>query len=168
MDQGTLTQDQANEIADQQLEAKLKREFEQTLEEKLTVQRQVDTVATELNKYRDAYPDLMNAGSENRRRVTFEYEQLIAMGQPATPATEVLACRLAFGPANRLRETTRETKETHSETGGAATASEPKGDGAPKSLNAKLKAHYAKQIERGAYKGWDDPVLKKELTYVRS
>ncbi len=166
-DSGDLTRDQVLAIAlDQQGKAitqQLRAEFQGDMAQ----QKQSDHLTAEMAKYTDQIPDLNKQGSEARERVAERYAELTKLGQPVGLATEILACREVFGPASRIKETTRETAERHTETGGAG-AGPGKSNGSVPDIPDKFKAHYDKLIGMGQYKGWDDPKLKNELKHIRT
>jgi len=166
VDDGKLSQAQADEISEQQLERRLAARTQTAVAQSAQTTR----VQTEIDAYKDALPAIMEEGSDERAKVQAEYQYLVGLGHPATLVTEATALRAAFGPASGLQKG-RRVKEPHQEGDSGAGDSGAGGGGgepaAPKNLSKERKVHYQRQIDRGFYDGWDDDELKKELEYVK-
>ena len=74
---------------------------------------------------------------------------------------------MAFGHADRIKETTRDTRETHAEAGSAGAGAEASNNAKGPKLSVRMKAHYDKMIADNYYSGYNDPKLKAELKYVK-
>ncbi len=145
---GNLTQTQSDDIWMTQE----KKSWMAEARQEFTQQRDEDNRSKQIDEgiaaYTRACPEVQQQGSDERKKVTLEYNELVRTGQPATVSTELLALRMALGPADKLAEL-RSKRTAHSETstGGGA-------DGAPasKSLSgaaARQKAYYDKKVELG-------------------
>jgi hypothetical protein len=157
---GSLTEDARDEYLEKQREERI----EQRLEAKFAAERKqsdrISLINAQMERYKTLIPDVMVAGSEPRARVESEFNFLVSVdGQPQSNeealALELKALRAAFGPVDRLKETTRKRRETHQETGGgAADEGGPKEDTAPSKLTARERDHYQRLIDSGVYTGW--------------
>jgi hypothetical protein len=91
------------------------------------------------------------------------------MGFEDDKKTRVIACRLAFGEVKKLEELTRQRRETHKET--AAPAARGGGGGGErweKGLKQTQIATFRHQVDRGAYRGFDDPFFLKVVARARA
>lgn len=136
-------------------------------------QREKEAVVNaELAQFQTLVPAAWEEGSRERQRVAKEYKALVALGLPATKATELAALRAAFGDPEAIR-TSRSTGrsgpgDTFQETGGAGGGEGEGGgetDGAPKGLKAESKARYERLIQQGVYADWT--AVKAELKYAK-
>lgn len=145
---GRITQVQADDM----LMAQEKKSWLAEAEQKFTQQRDEDQRSRQIDEgiaaYTRACPEVQQQGSDERKKVTLEYNELVRMGQPPTFSTELLALRAVFGPADKLTEL-RSKRAAHSETGTGGGA-----DGAPASRSlsgvaARQKAYYDERVKRG-------------------
>jgi len=161
VDEGNLTQAEADRIYEDQLQQKVTadvtKKVESSAEQKALAQR----IGMEIQKYVSVLPDIEAEGSENRGRVTREYQRLVSLGYPDNVQTELTALMAAFGPPELLSKGREKQKETYQGVGSDGGETSQK-EAAPK-LPAHVKTHYSKMIEKGMYEGWDDPNLKKEI-----
>jgi hypothetical protein len=168
VEDGKLTQGQADDILDRQRDRRYSRELDERLERRDAANQVQQDVVYEMRRYQEAIPKVKDQGSEERARVQTEFNYLIAKGDdPDSLSTQLKALRMAFGPVEKLQETTDATRETHQETGGAA---EPAGgkaaaDEPPKDLSPRELRHYQKGLDQGRYKNWDE--VRAELKYKR-
>ena len=136
-------------------------------------QRELEqTISAQLEEYRGLIPEAWEAGSKERARVAKEFRYLTEkLGSPNSQATEIAALRAAFGDPEAIkasRSTGRHgPAETHGEVGGAerGEGATKDGDGAPKGLDARQKAHYEKLIAQGHYPDWK--AVREELKFSR-
>lgn len=162
VDSGTISQAEMDRVLDEQRERKI----EERVSERLTAKAADDTRATrissEIAKYKEWNPAIMEDGSEARAAVAEAYDYHVnILGKPANTQTELDALIQVYGQADKLQRGQKAQPQTHEEVGG-----DGGGDGGkskePK-LPAHVKKHYEKAIDRGMYKGWDDPHLKAEI-----
>jgi hypothetical protein len=165
VDDGKLTEDQADEIRERQSEARLGKKLTQKVE---TTTR-TDRVQAIIDQYKAAKPDIMIPGSDDRAKVEREFQYLVSLGHPQTLETEAAALRAAYGPVETLAKG-KPSLETHQDggsgDGGKSDGDDEKAAGGPRGLTAEQRAHYMRQIDRGFYDGWDDPELKAEMEYA--
>lgn len=164
VDEEQINQEQADSIIESQLEKKLEKKLNERLDSATKEQTKGALVNQELARYQSVIPDLMNEGSDNRRRVAEEFSSLIAIGQPNSVATELAALRIVFGPVDKAERRNRKLElETHQETGGGDKPSEFS-KGILKTMSAREKTHYQGQIDKGQLKNWD--AVEAELKYA--
>ena len=76
-----------------------------------------------------------------------------------------------LNPVFAIPARTADALDSHAEVrgGGGADEGEPTttADGAPKDLAPHIKKEYQRLFDLGQYSGWNDPKVKKELTYLR-
>lgn len=167
VEDGKVSEDEAEDIVQRQLERRLGDRMVKALDDRLTTRQLNDKVQTEISRYKEAVPDLNDRESAAFQKVETEFQHLVSLGyDDGDPRTELLAARAAFGDPSRLKAVKSRGRETHEETGGHAESdSDVRTDGIPKGLTRRERDHYGKLIDRGLYKGWDDPVLKQELGF---
>jgi len=119
--------------------------------------KQVDQT---LGEYKRLKPTLLKNGSEDREKVSREYEYLISTGLPNSVATELAAVRNVFGPVENLKK--KLDLETHQETGGGEKPETVENDVA-KGLSTRQKKYYQKRIDDNVYKDWAE--VEAELKY---
>lgn len=176
VDEGKIDEATRDDIlyqqAQEQILAKVEERFAER-EEREKASAAASKVLSELTEYKENIPDIMREGSDIRSRVFEEIQNLQRLfGEPKNEEElnkmQLQAARTILGPVSKIREKTREKRQTAQETGGSGDGQPPaKGPAnAPKNMNDRLKSYYEGQIQKGVYKGWDDPTLKKEMEYV--
>lgn len=175
VDAGSMTETRRDQILEEQRERRTQRQIEDRIAASREAERRARAIESEMAEYQKARPEAWQEGTKDRAALQNEFDRIVALkGSPADAAEqrafEVMALRAAFGPP--VVETTRQTRETHAETGGGAEDDgSPPSSEIPEKLRGKgksdLRFHYEQMIARGFYKGWDDPNLKKEMGYVR-
>lgn len=167
VDDGRLSQGEADRIYDEQTERKIEERITKKVETNVSEKEIASRINAEIDRYTDVYPDILVDGSENRKMVAEEYRRQLGLGKPDSAQTELDVLAAVFGPSTRLQKGREKERETHQETG--SDSGEDTGNRetkAPK-LSPERKAYYTKMIDKGFYKGWDDPTLKSELEYIR-
>ena|SRR3990167_1904505 len=160
---GQISQTQADEAWERQIEQRVRTGITEEWKQYESTRELTTKVNTEVDQYTQSYPDVLTHGTENRSKVETEFQYLRSRGMPDTKATELVALRNVFGPLGTKRDITQQRRETHQETSGS------KGDDSGKKtpeLPSRYKTHYQSMIDKGLYKGWDDPTLQKELKRV--
>jgi hypothetical protein len=174
-----LTQDEADQIWDKQVALDTDKKINDAVAqvsssttEQLSSQKLADSVA----EYVKILPDLNETGTENRSKVTREYDSLARIlgypkaGTEAALKLELAALEKAFGPADKLRERVKagdddpETMESLSSGGQQESGGEPQ-KGPIKGLSTAKREYYQRGIDAGRYKDWDD--VKAELEFTR-
>ena len=128
-------------------------------------------VASEIDKYRDAIPAIMDSQSEQRQRVVREFARLTGeLGYPKDDLrTELVALQSAFGPISEVARAVN-TKDQGSRD--VSSDEEPSADDekdsdpastAPSSLSADEKRYYQDAINKGIYRSWGD--VREELKF---
>lgn len=165
---GRLTQSEADGyIARVESEA-LRRDIRKDVAADQAERERQTSISSDMDAYERRIPDLREKGSDSRQRVAKEFEYLVkTLGHQADdPATELLAVRAAFGPAEQIRETTRDGIETHQSLSGSSNESggrQPTGAGPLAGLDERARFHFEGMIQRNAYRGLDDENLKKDV-----
>jgi hypothetical protein len=137
----------------------------------LANERKRGTVEAKLSAYKVSIPGLMQKNSDERKRATDAFQELVDDGHdPEDMRTELLALRIAFpdgdkAPAETPKETTSK-RQRSVETPGSRTNREEKGSSNmkwPSFVEDFRIAYYEEGIRKGRYTGREDPMLKKEL-----
>lgn len=164
---GDITQDQADELFEAQLEKKLTAKIKTETVSTVGAAEQSRTVQGKIDGYVDAYPDLVKEDSDLRAKVQVEFDELVSLGDsPKDVATQLKAIRAVCGPLKAKGR--KAAPDTFDDTGGTGDNGEkPDTAGWAKGLGATQKKHYQKLIDRGIYKGASDPKLLSELKLVR-
>lgn len=155
-----ISQSQADEFWDNQLSADIE---SRVMSQVTTLNDQnnlTNTLSSQINSYTDNVKGLMEEGSENRNKVTSEFNYLVSIGQPNDKTTELAALRSVFGDVKKLKKEV-DSRETHQEIGGGQ-VNEPEDKGI-KSLTQKQKNYYSKQIANGIYRDWKE--VAEEVNY---
>jgi hypothetical protein len=173
VDDGAITEATRDEYLQRQQAQQTSTQIQSEVSRQVNESTALTRVLSQIDRYQELIPDLMDEGSENRRRLKAEYSFIEDLeGKPdsvlAVRKMELKAARAAFGPVDRIKETTAKTRDTHTETGGAGEGGERGGsvEGQPaKGMTADEKTYYTYQIQQGIYKGWDE--VNKEYGYKR-
>jgi len=168
---GRITQAQADDIWEQQRQRETEQLIDQTVASRLTEHEQTTRVVSDINAYKELVPDLMNDASDDRAKVRREYDYLVSIGQPKGKTTELVALKQVYGPVENLRARLKSNSgsyEHHEDAGGGhagypASQQQPK-DGAPAELSAAQRAYYGDLIQKGMYKDW--AAVKEELKFA--
>lgn len=160
---GQITQAQADDAWERHIRESVRSEITEDLKKYESAKELTTRVKTELDQYTQAYPNVLTHGTEDRSKVEAEFQYLRARGLPDTQSTELAALRNVFGPLSRKNDMTQQRRETHQETSGEKS---PETQTKTPELPARYKTHYQSMIDKGLYKGWEDPVLVKELSRV--
>lgn len=161
VDDGRMSQAEADRIREQQMERKLEERVSERLESKTSAKELEGRLNAELQRYLEVHPEIATEGSKERNLVAEEYQRQLSLGKPDNLQTEIDALSVVFGPSSRLQKAREKEAETHQDVG-SDSGGKPSSKGAPK-LPAHVKEHYEKLIKMRHYSGWDDPVLKKEV-----
>lgn len=170
VDEGRISQAQALDYWAKQSEKEAERKAEAKFNALYESKTKTHTIQQELDKYKSAVPEILQAGTPEYTRMEQEHQYLINMGYDANDMrTAVLAARAAFGDpttaAQRKKATTshgeRPTMQDVQTTG---SSSKPATKDPVQSLSPAQKAHYTKMIANGVYpNGWKD--VAEELAW---
>ena len=166
---GHITQDQADLKWDKQQEAKFKKEAVSVSKGVVQDAQLTQRVEQDIARYVALEPDINVKGSDLRKKITKEFQELVRLGDPSDSLiTECKAIRAALGPIDSL-ELARKGRSGHDhheeinsgENGGDG----PKGKQFQDSLTERKRKYYQKQIDNGIYKSWDE--VKEELKFSK-
>ncbi len=144
-----ISQADADARYEQQIVDRAKKEAAEEASQTLAAANGQNLASSDLALYRAARPDIQVEGSKDRGRVQQEYAYLTSRGHPDNLETQALALRQVFGPAENLKNGTR---QTHQETGGGGgEPPEDKGSDWPKDMSSDQKWYYKDQIAKGSY-----------------
>ena len=158
VDEGKITQGEADELRERQFEERLLNKVTKTVETSLSTATRTSTINGELGRYQAALPDLGDRDSEAFRKAKREFDYLVGtLGEdPDDPRTELKAARAAFGPVDALEAVRQRGRETYGETGGHGDSRDDgrRKDGSPKDMSADHRAYYQDLINKGVYRDW--------------
>jgi len=164
VDDGKLSQDDADEIREVQLAKRVTKEVVGAVAQN----SQQDRLSADLAQYAQAIPALDDPSSDETLRVKDELRYLFSVGQLDNVGTYLAATRAIFGPLAALKAPagTKKKTEAHQEGssgGGDEPAGDDKSDKLP-TLTAKQKTYYRQKIDQGVYSDWD--AVAEELNYT--
>ena len=171
VDEGKLTEGEVKTEMERRFRAELDLSTDKKVQTAIATQKQQDVVQTEFDAYIAAFPDVNKPGTADFQRVRNEINSLVKLGVPHTLQSELIAMRKEFGSLDRVEETTNLRREYHQEAGGsgggqnaadASTATWQKGL-TPGQIGA-----YTDQLQKGIYKGEDDPMFQRVCTRART
>lgn len=161
VDDGKISQDDMDAELERQIEARIAKRVESVH----AVKDRSSKINTEIDLYMEKIPDLNDSGSDSRKRVVEEFNRLRKLEYPNDASTELLALRSVFGDPREVKipETGNQDRETdmtiHSGAGAEPTKEKAKGPGPMKGLEQHHIDYYQHGIDKGRFKGWDDPRL---------
>ena len=170
MDEGKISQEQADEYFDHVTEAKIRDSLTKEIRTSEAQREKLSRVKSELDQYTALVPDVLKEGTDDRKQVAEEYKYLVSLGSAENIATELAALRSVYGPIDKLskRKDMKSERESFQDGAGKGTEEKAKETGVPKGLPDRYKDYYAKMIDKGFYDGWNDPKLQKELKRANS
>ena len=150
VDNGDLSQAQADELYDRQRDAQVQKQIRETVDRGLTQQSREARVLAQIERYKELVPDVAGE-SETRERIAEEFRQLVDLGDdPKDYATELKALRAVLGPVEKL-QAQRRPLPSHEETGGEGEGTTTT-EGFPKDMPKKHREFYQKMLDDGFYK----------------
>jgi len=163
--EGTIDEDQMEEIWAKQQRAAYRRDTEDLLATRDRERATATTVETEIARYTANYPDVTTIGSPTWNKVKAEFDFCVQLGDdPNSKATEVKALRAALGSSEKIRERTSTHRQTSSETSSSQGGG---GGGRPVDIWNRVprthKAHYKRLVEEG-YMTLEE--VKKTIPYM--
>lgn len=172
VEQGLISQVQAEDAWDQELVSRAKNEAKQEARIESTTATKLAKVDAEIGRFRAVLPAVADRHSDERKVLEAAYADVVdRLGAPTTPAQklsyELTALRETFGGIDNLEKTRqaplKPSRFVNREVGGGA--AKPDATDPLSSLNNTQKRYYNKMIERRVYKDWAD--VRKELTWKR-
>jgi len=167
---GQISQEQADDLWDRQRETQIREAAKSDALSAVTGKQTKERVDADIAKYRQLKPEIMQAGSAERDRISEEFRYLVANGSPNNLATELAAIRAALGSLEKLEKAASAKRAAdHDQQGGEGGDGKPKGGNSSKKLVDHLKGDakefYERGIKQGRYpKGWDD--VEAELKFA--
>lgn len=166
---GHLTEDQADQYWETQLERKIKKQVASEVGQTVTGTTRAERLRAELAGYKEVEPAAWDKSSEVNKKVQKEHLFLTeTLGHPLGPETDLAALRAALGPLAALRaakDAKPGSSDGHQEVGGGNPPGGNGGGDPVKSLTAREKAHYTRLIDRGVYKDWD--AVREERKFAK-
>lgn len=165
VDAGQMSKEQADTVYETQLREQVSRDALKQATDVVTQSNRERDVLAQIERYKEAIPDVMSAGTDARNRVEQEFQYLVGLGDTPNQATELKALRAVYGPVERLAGKGEPARETHQDTGGGKDDESDNGmrkDGIPKGLTAAQREYYRPLIGR-VYKSWGD--VQEELKH---
>lgn len=172
VEDGQLTQAQADRIWEQQQENRIDRMVSDRVQAQITQHQTRAAVEAELGRYRQAMPQAWQNGTQERQKVAAAVHDMMAKGAPNTTLTDLLALRQVFGPIEAL-ETNLETRRDPNRQGATPDGGGDEGGGGddgrlPSWLTGPQRAHYENLLSMGMYDGEKgEKDLKAELEILR-
>ncbi len=154
IDEGRLTETQADEIRDRQIEERVTTKVSETVNATLSQHQSSTQIDAEVDRYLKALPKVDAEGSPERARVQSAFTEITKLGLPDDQRTTLMALRNAFGPIDAV-ETAGPGKRpaaSHDETGGSDEIADggPTG-GWPKAMPTANRLYYDDLIHKGIY-----------------
>lgn len=163
-----ITQDQADDIWATQVENDATERATRTALSAVEERQKKERVDSEISRYRELKPEIMERGSELRNQVVEEYKTLVAAGSPEGVPTELAAIKAVLGPLSKLEKAAGARREADpDQQGGGSGNPPPRKSGNGKlvdTLSPREKEHYEKGIKNGRYKDWNE--VEAELKYA--
>ena len=178
VDSEQITQAQADDFWDKQVDRKHKAHTDNTVKEALSgvkddnqATHQANVLVADIQKYVDVVPDLTDEDSDERAKIEKEYNRISKrMGQPKKDSVadfemQVLALENIYGSVAQLKSRldSKADRQTMQDVGDSKP--EAPSSGPIKNLNPRQKAFYEKGIDQGRYADWKE--VEEELSYVR-
>jgi hypothetical protein len=168
-----ISQDQMDDIWERQIKAEAVAEATKAATDAVTRKATQESVDGDIARYSQLAPEILDEGSDERKRVREEFTYLVSKGQPRNVATELLAIRAVLGPLDKLERarSARRSEEHHQDVGGGGGGGErkPKGGAALTydSLTPREKAHYDKNMGPGKLYA-DKAAVNEELKFANT
>ena len=167
VDEGRMTEAEAEGIRDRQSERRIETKLTGKFEDVLSSRQMTERVGTEIGRYKTAVPEIADQDSVQFTKARGEFDYLVSLGHdPKDPRTELQAARAAFGSIESLEAVgEKRPRETYSETGGGADPDDAGDDnsGWPKAMNADSRRYYQDLINKGVYS--DRKAAVEEFSY---
>lgn len=163
VEKGTLDKVTADGYWEMQLRNEVTQQVSDRIFNRLEAKERSGKLTAEIRSYQEAFPDTVKVGSETHTKMTSEYTRLVDLGYPRDVSTELLAAKTVCGALPKKgapKDVTRESRETHTETGGSGAG--PTKDPQSKDpvvrmgLTTREKNYYQSAIDKGVYKDWSD------------
>ena len=166
VDEGRLTQVEADGIQEKQLVRRVTADVGKTVRDEMTAGQVAERASNEIAGYKAAIPEIDEPDSPQHQKLQDEYKHLMDLGHAPGLATEAAAARAAFGSLDALRKVNGPApRETYQETGGGSGAGDSgeTGDGFLKDMPAKYREYCRGMIATGVLA--DVAAANKEFSY---
>jgi len=168
VDAGQITQEQADDRWASQVREEAIEHANATANAAVDARTKKERIDADISAYKRLKPEIMESGSETRKKVQEEFNYLTSIGQPKSVETELAAIRSVLGPLDKLQKAANSRRvEDHDEQGGSSGDSgggKPTGKKLVDALKGEHKDFYQRGIKSGRYKDWED--VEKELSYA--
>jgi len=169
IEEGKITRAWANTYREELVAKKAKDAAKRELQEEQQRLTQKTSVESELDRYKQLVPDVMQRESPIRQKVEREYAYMVqTLGFKEGLPTQLAAVRAALGDLDTVERSVKAkhstTREPFMETHSSTQKPQQKSSKFIDKLDERLKAHYEKMIRTGQYAGWDE--IEAELKYV--
>lgn len=167
--EGRITRAWANTYREDLVAKKAKQEALAEIESKQKLQSRESSVVSEIERYKQALPEVMNPASQERQKVEREYGYMVnVLGFPEGTATQLAALRASLGDADTVERTVKARqhapKESFMETHSSSNKPHHTASRLVDKLDSRQKEHYEKMIRNGRYAGWDE--VEAELKWT--
>lgn len=165
VEKGTIDRATADSYWDMQLRNEVTQQVSDRIWGRLTERDRSTKLNAEISAYQEAFPDSNKPGSDTHKKMQAEYNRLVNdLGYEKGAATELLAAKAVLGslPKKAVKEVTRDSQESHQETGGSGSGVSGRQDSKSKDpavrmgLSEREKSYYDDCIKKGVYKDWAD------------
>lgn len=157
VDSGTITETEMQDRLEAQRDLSQRQWLTEELDKRDARNRVETTLQSDMQHYVENVEGILDEGSTNREKLRAEHAYLLKIGHEDNESTRLAACRAAFGPPQKIRETT--VREPHQETGSPTPAGLGTSvEGWKKGLSRDQVAFQEKKLGMGYYaKGEKDP-----------
>lgn len=180
VDNGTISEDQMEQIWGDQVEANAAKAGEAAAKNQTSANAEKSKIETTLNGYAELVPDLNDASSDNRQAAEEAFKDLVELhGVPKTEfdkqRLEAMACRTAFGPLSKLKgriDSLKKNSDNAAQEIGGGDGDSASAKSTPKGVPKSQVKYYQGMIDRGQYKDWAEvqelvknasPAVKKRM-----
>lgn len=175
VEEGRITQSQADAINDTQQQLSVKKVAQTAAQEYVQQAMHDNRVGGDIARYKQAIPEMSNSDSAAFKRVASEFAVLRDFGSPDSIMTELMALRSCFGALDLLEKANvnqEPQRDRQQDTAGGQGNGESAGnkDGnkgdpgqAPSNLTADENRYYTDLVGKGIYRDWN--AVRKEMEF---
>jgi hypothetical protein len=165
----TIDEDQMEEIWAKQVAYQAACAADERVEARDRARTTEDVVRTDTAKYIESHPDIKTIGTPDWNKLKSEYDYLVdSLGYPDNKATELAAMRAAFGPPDRIKESTARRRQASAETTSSQAGAGGGGGDRPVDIWNRVPKHLREPLKAMVASG--DRTLediKKDIPYMR-
>lgn len=171
VDKGQMTLEQADAVWEKQIITRATNEARTVAGQELSQREVARRVDAEMRRYKELVPGVMQEGSKERERVSAEYRFMVSLGSPEGRETELAALRAVYGSTEKIErargaDTALDSEQQSGGAGGGTGRDDAanKGGDLARTLTARERDFYQKQIDGGRYKDW--AAVNEELKFA--